>query len=150
MQNTLPLGQLALDAYAAIFLAGGHGTMWDFPNNPALGRLVGGALDTNRPVGAVCHGPAGLIGARLSDGTPVLADRRVNGFTNAEERAAGMTHVVPFLLEDSLRQAGGRFEAGGVFQNFMVEDRGLITGQNPASADAVAERMVEVLKERVQ
>lgn len=150
MQNTLPLSQVNLKDYAAIFLAGGHGTMWDFPNHAVLGRLVGEALATNRLVGAVCHGPAGLIGARLPDGTPVLAGRRVNGFTNAEERAAGMTDVVPFLLEDGLRQAGGRFESGGVFQNFMVEDRGLITGQNPASADAVAERMVVVLKERVQ
>jgi len=146
MQDTRPLDQLRMQDYAAIFLAGGHGTMWDFPDHPVLGRLVGEALAANRLVGAVCHGPAGLLGARTPDGAPVLAGRRVNGFTNAEERAAGMTRVVPFLLEDRLRQEGGRFESGGVFQRFMVEDGGLITGQNPASADAVAERMVELLR----
>ena len=149
MQNTKALGTAKLQDYAAIFLAGGHGTMWDFPNHPVLGALVSQAIATNRPVGAVCQGPAGLLGATAPDGKPLVAGRKVNSFTNAEERAAGMTTVVPFLLEDRLRQAGGQFESGGVFQRFMVEDRGLITGQNPASADAVAQRMVDLLKDRV-
>jgi putative intracellular protease/amidase len=149
MHNTKALGAVKLQDYAAIFLAGGHGTMWDFPNHPVLSALVSQAIATNRPVGAVCHGPAGLLGATAPDGKPLVAGRKVNSFTNAEERAAGMTSVVPFLLEDRLRQAGGQFESGGVFQRFMVEDRGLITGQNPASADAVAQRMVDLLKDRV-
>jgi putative intracellular protease/amidase len=149
-QNTKALGSVKLQDYAAIFLAGGHGgTMWDFPNRPALGALVGQAIATNRPVGAVCHGPAGPLGATAPDGKPLVAGRRANSFTNAEERAAGMTTVVPFPLEDRLRQAGGQFESGGAFQRFMVEDRGLITGQNPASADAVSQRMVALLKDRV-
>ena len=149
MHDTRALGAVKLQDYAGIFLAGGHGTMWDFPDHPVLTALVSEAIATNRPVGAVCHGPAGLLGAKGPDGRPLVAGRKVNGFTNAEERAANMTAVVPFLLEDRLRQAGGIFESGGVFQRFVVEDRGLITGQNPASADAVAERMVEVLKGRV-
>lgn len=146
MQNTKTLADIDARDYAAIFLAGGHGTMWDFPNEPNLVRVVSDAIALNRPVGAVCHGPAGLIGATTTDGRPLLAGRKVNGFTNAEERAAGMTNVVPFLLEDRLRDLGAEFTAGGVFQRFMVEDRGLITGQNPASADAVAARIVEMVQ----
>jgi putative intracellular protease/amidase len=146
MQQTIPLADINARDYAAIFLAGGHGTMWDFPNEPNLVRVVSDAIALNRPVGAVCHGPAGLIGATTTDGRPLLAGRRVNSFTNAEERAAGMTDVVPFLLEDRLRELGGEFASGGVFQRFMVEDRGLITGQNPASADAVATRIVEMVQ----
>lgn len=146
MQQTIPLADINTRDYAAIFLAGGHGTMWDFPNEPNLVRVVSDAIALSRPVGAVCHGPAGLIGATTADGRPLLAGRRVNSFTNAEERAAGMNDVVPFLLEDRLRELGGEFASGGVFQQFMVEDQGLITGQNPASADAVATRIVEMVQ----
>lgn len=149
MQDTRALASVKAHDYAGIFLAGGHGTMWDFPGHPVLTALVSEAIASNRPVGAVCHGPAGLLGAKGPDGRPLVAGRKVNSFTNAEERAAGMANVVPFLLEDRLRQDGGLFESGGVFQHFFVEDRGLITGQNPASADAVAERMVELLAGRV-
>jgi putative intracellular protease/amidase len=148
MQNTKPLDDVAVKDYAAIFLAGGHGTMWDFPDNPVLSKWISEAVATGRIVGAVCHGPAGLIGAKSPDGSPLLSGRRVNGFTNAEERAAGMTEVVPFLLEDRMRAMGAIFESGGVFQRFIVEDRGVITGQNPASADAVAKRMIELLDEK--
>lgn len=148
MQNTKRLEDLAVNDYAAIFLAGGHGTMWDFPDNPVLSKWISEAVAAGRIVGAVCHGPAGLIGAKAPDGSPLLSGRRANGFTNAEERAAGMTEVVPFLLEDRMRDMGALFEAGPVFQRFMVEDRGVITGQNPASAEAVAARMVELLAEK--
>jgi putative intracellular protease/amidase len=148
MQNTKPLAELKVQDYAAVFLAGGHGTMWDFPNDPNLSRMVSEAIATRRLVGAVCHGPAGLIGATTADGKSLLAGRKVNSFTNAEERAAGMSDIVPFLLEDRLRQLGGKFESGAVFQQFVVEDVGLITGQNPASAEAVANRMLLLLKGR--
>lgn len=148
MQNTRELAKVKLTDYVAVFLAGGHGTMWDFPNNPALATLVSQAIATGRPVGAVCHGPAGLLSAVAPDGKPLVAGRKVNGFTNAEESAAGMTDEVPFLLEDRLRKLGGLFESDGVFREHVVEDRGLVTGQNPASADAVAERIVALLKAR--
>lgn len=148
MQNTKRLADLRADDYVAVFLAGGHGTMWDFPDNADLARIVAAMFERDRPLGAVCHGPAGLLGARKSDGTPWIAGRRVNGFTNAEEAAAGMTRVVPFLLEDRLRAAGGRFEGGGVFARHVVVDGNLITGQNPASSIAVAEAMTTQLQRR--
>jgi len=103
--------------------------------------MVSEAIATRWLVGAVCHGPAGLIDATTTDGKSLLAGRKVNCFTNAEERAAGMSDIVPFQLEDQLRQLGGKFASGAVFQQFVVEDGGLITRQNPAAAEAVAKRM---------
>lgn len=148
MQSTKRLADLRADDFAAVFLAGGHGTMWDFPDSPDLARIVAATLERDRPLGAVCHGPAGLLGARKTDGTAWIAGRRVNGFTNAEEAAAGMTRVVPFLLEDRLRAVGGRFEGGGVFSRYVVVDGNLVTGQNPASSIAVAEAMTAQLQRR--
>lgn len=148
MQSTKRLSDLRADDYVAVFLAGGHGTMWDFADSPDLARIVAATFERDRPLGAVCHGPAGLLGARKADGTPWVAGRRVNGFTNAEEAAAGMTRVVPYLLEDRLRAAGGRFENAGVFARHVVVDGNLITGQNPASSIAVAEAMMAQLQQR--
>ncbi|MCR9219146.1 MAG: type 1 glutamine amidotransferase domain-containing protein [Alphaproteobacteria bacterium] len=144
-RDSLPIERVAERAYDALFLPGGHGTMWDFPDHPVLTRLVGEAAARGAPVGSVCHGPAGLIGARTPDGRPLVAGRRVNGFTNDEERAAGMDAVVPFLLQDRLVALGGRFEHGGVFQRFAVRDGAVICGQNPASSKAAAGLMLEAL-----
>ena len=146
MQATKRLTDVRLDDYAAVFLAGGHGTMWDFPQDPALQKIVENAFERGLPLGAVCHGPAGLLSARKANGTFWISGRSINGFTNAEERAAGMTSVVPFLLEDRLRSAGGRFESAGVFARHLAVDGTLVTGQNPASADAVAEKVVELIR----
>jgi putative intracellular protease/amidase len=131
MQPTAPLAQLRLDDQAGVFPAGGHGTKWDFPDDAALKPLVERAFERGVPLGAVCHGPAGLLSAKESDGTFWIAGRRVYGFTNDEERAAG-----------------GRFESSGVFRRHVVVDGALVAGQNPASADAVAESMIELLRAR--
>lgn len=108
MQATRPLAELKSGDYATVFLSGGHGTMWGFPDDPNLRRIVEETLGRSAAVGAVCHGPAGLLSARKADGTPWVAGRRINGFTKLEEAAAGMKSVVPFLLEDRLRALGGR------------------------------------------
>jgi putative intracellular protease/amidase len=147
-RSTSDVAKARLDDYAGIFLPGGHGTMWDFPGNAALAALVGAAIDRGVPVGGVCHGPAGLVAARDKAGKPVVAGRRVNGFTDAEEAAAGMTSVVPFLLETRLRELGGRFESAGVFAPFAVRDGALITGQNPASSERTATLLLEAVTER--
>lgn len=146
MQATRPLAEVKSADYAAVFLSGGHGTMWDFPDDLNLRRIIEEQLGRGAPLGAVCHGPAGLLSARKADGTPWIAGRRVNGFTNLEEAAAGMKSVVPFLLEDRLRALGGRFESSGVFQRHVAVDGALVTGQNPASSTAVAEAMLEILR----
>lgn len=140
--NTPAVAGIEPAGFDAVFLPGGHGTMWDLPESEALARLVGTLFDQGGIVAAVCHGPAGLVSARRRDGRPIVEDRRVNGFTNSEERAVGLADVVPFLLEDRLKDLGGRFECGPDWQPFAVRDGNLITGQNPQSSALVAQHVL--------
>jgi putative intracellular protease/amidase len=142
------IGEVVPSDYAVVFLPGGHGTMWDFAQTEAVRRAVAQAWEAGAVVGAVCHGPSGLLNATLSDGTPLIAGRRVTGFTNAEEAAAGLTDVVPFLLETELAQRGARVEtAEAPFAPFAVRDGRLVTGQNPASSEQVAEQLLAALRQ---
>ena len=145
---TSAIDELAVDHFDAVFLPGGHGTMWDFADSEPLANLVGAAFDRGGVVAAVCHGPAGLVGARRADGRPLVEGLRVNAFTDAEEAAVGLTDTVPFALESRLRELGARFEGGPDFAAFAVRDDRLITGQNPASAELVARHLVDALGER--
>jgi putative intracellular protease/amidase len=137
----------ALDAadYDAVFLPGGHGTMWDLPDSAALIRLLEAMWAAGKPVSAVCHGPAGLVNVRDADGRPIVAGRRVSCFTNSEEAAVGLADAVPFLLETRLGELGGRFEGAPDFQPFAVRDGQLVTGQNPASSAEVARLVLAAL-----
>ena len=147
-QDTPALSSIDPATFDAIFLPGGHGVMWDAAEDETLGRIVGSMFDQGKVVAAVCHGPAGLVGAKRHDGRPIVEGLRVSGFTNTEEEAVGLTTVVPFLLKDRLRELGGRFERGPDCQPFAVRDGTLITGQNPQSSDLVAGQMLEALKGR--
>ncbi len=134
--------------YDAVFLPGGHGTMWDYPKSLELAELVASFLKQRKPVAAVCHGPAGLTMAQI-DGEPVVKGKKVAGFTNGEEEAVGLTNVVPFLLEDRLRELGADYQKGADFVPFAVRDGLLITGQNPASAAKVASLTLEAVRDQV-
>jgi putative intracellular protease/amidase len=147
---SIPVDAVTHDC-VAVYLPGGHGTMWDMAQTPGVGRLVGAAFEAGAVVGAVCHGPAGLLEARLADGTPIVAGKRVNGFTDAEEVAAGLDKVVPYLLETRLRGLGGIFERNAEnFKPHAVRDGNLVTGQNPASSAQVAALMLQALAERAE
>lgn len=149
LQHSIAIAEVDPDAYDLIFLPGGHGTMWDFRQSDDLARIVGRMFDRNAIIGAVCHGPAGLIEARAADGTPIVQGRRVNSFTDSEERAVELSDIVPFLVETSLRKNGASFEATDNFASHAVRDENLITGQNPASVQAVADLLVEAVGARV-
>lgn len=148
LSNTTAIGDVETDQYDAVFLPGGHGTMYDFPQSKELSDVVSGVYAKGGVVGAVCHGPAGLVAATKSDGTPLVAGLRVNGFTDAEEEAAGLTDAMPFLLESRLRELGGLFEGTGNFQSHALRDGRLVTGQNPASVRAVSDLLLEALSQR--
>lgn len=148
LSRTLPIEAVKPASYDAVFLPGGHGTMWDLPGNPALARVIGTIAKDRGAVGAVCHGPAGLVDAKGSDGQPLVRGKRVNSFTDAEERASGLGGTVPFMLETRLRELGGIFEGGPDFAPYAVRDGTLVTGQNPASSAKVAALMLEILRER--
>jgi putative intracellular protease/amidase len=132
--------------YSAVFLPGGHGTMWDTATDNATARLVADSFNAGKPTAAVCHGPAGLVKALRTDGKSILFGRKVNGFTNAEETAAGLMEVVPFHLETKMRELGGVFESGPNWAPYAVRDGNLITGQNPASSALVASYVVAALQ----
>jgi putative intracellular protease/amidase len=147
LSRTVPVAELDPGSYAGLFLAGGHGTMWDFPNDRELGRVLSAAHGQGRILAAVCHGPAGLIAAARPDGSPLIRGVRLNAFTDAEERQVGLADTVPFLLESRLKQLGARFEKSSPFRGCAVHDQGFVTGQNPRSSRAVAERMLAVIAE---
>lgn len=146
-ETTLPVTSVTVSNYSAVFLPGGHGTMWDFPASEELASVVSQALETGRVVGAVCHGPAGLVSAKFADETSVVADKKIAGFSNAEEESVGLTEAVPFLLETRLRELGAGYHSGPDFKPFAVRDGLLVTGQNPASARLTVEYMIEALNE---
>ncbi|MFI7638975.1 type 1 glutamine amidotransferase domain-containing protein [Nonomuraea sp. NPDC049400] len=131
--------------FDAILFAGGHGVMWDFPDNPALGRLAREIYESGGVAAAVCHGPAGLVGVRLSDGSYLVSGKKVAAFTNAEEQAAGLVGVVPFLLAERLGEQGAVHVPAADFTANVIQDGRLITGQNPQSARGVAEAMARAL-----
>jgi len=139
LSHAVPIEALDATRFDAVFLAGGHGTMFDFAVSNALASALSRAWKAGRIVAAVCHGPAGLVGAVDSDGRPVVAGRRVTAFSNAEEEAVGLSKWVPFLLQDRLRSLGATVEAGPSFEPFALADGRLITGQNPASARRTAD-----------
>ncbi len=146
LENSLPAEQINPKDYAAIFYVGGHGTMWDFPNNTALSSVAAKIYDAGGVVAAVCHGPAALINIRLENGEYLVANKQVAAFTNAEEASVGLTNTVPFLLESALLERGAKHVATDNFQaNVQISER-LITGQNPASARGVAEAVVAMLE----
>lgn len=133
--------------YAAVFFAGGHGTMWDFPGNPELENIVRALYEDGKIVAAVCHGPSALVDVKLGDGRYLVEGKRINAFTDAEERAVHMDKVVPFLLESRLRERGALFEKSDLWQPHVAVDGRLITGQNPQSATGVGEAMLRLLRE---
>lgn len=148
LQNTIPIKGIDVDHFDAIFLPGGHGTMWDLPTSDVLAKLLNTAWTQKKIISAVCHGPAGLVSALDEAGNPLVKGRRVTGFSDSEENAVGLTDKVPFLLETRLRELGGQYECAANFQPFAVRDDRLITGQNPASSALTAKLTLEALADQ--
>lgn len=130
----------------AIYIPGGHGPMEDLADFPPLGEILTEFVDSDRVLTAVCHGPAGLLSANRPDGGWLLEGSRVTGFTNEEERLAGLAARAPWLLEDRLRERGADFEAGPPWEPHVVVDGNLVTGQNPASSQASADATLAGLR----
>jgi putative intracellular protease/amidase len=132
--------------YAAIFYAGGHGTMWDFPGEATLARVAAAIYERGGVVAAVCHGPSALTEIRLSNGSFLVAGKAVAAFTNEEEEAIGLTKIVPFLLADRLVERGAIHEPAAKWAKQVVVSERLVTGQNPQSAAGVGKAMVALLR----
>lgn len=131
--------------YDAIFLPGGHGTMFDLPDDKNVQKLLSEFLRKDKVIAAVCHGPAGFVGVSTSDGKPLVAGKTVTSFTDEEEAAVGMVEEVPFQLESRLREQGANFVGAENWADHVEVDGKLVTGQNPASSRSAAEAVIALL-----
>jgi putative intracellular protease/amidase len=146
LANTSVLSTVSADGYDAIFFPGGHGPLWDLSEDADSIRLIETFAASDRPVGAVCHAPAVFKHPKGADGQPLVSGKNVTGFTNTEEDAVGLTDVVPFLVEDMLKANGGNYHKGLDWASFVVTDGKLVTGQNPASSEQAAHKLLELLQ----
>ena len=145
LDDTIPLAAIRPGDYDAVFYPGGHGPLWDLATDEDSIHLIETLARKKKVVAAVCHGPAVLRGATKEDGSPLVAGRKVTGFSNSEEAAVGLTAVVPFLVEDELVRQGGHYAKGPDWGVFFQVDGRLVTGQNPASSAAAADALLQLL-----
>lgn len=145
LATTAILSNVSADGFDAIFYPGGHGPLWDLAEDADSKSLIETFAASDRPVGAVCHAPGVLKHVKDTDGKPLVSGKTVTGFTNTEEEAVGLTNVVPFLVEDMLTANGGMYKKGDDWASFVVTDGKLVTGQNPASSEQAAQKLLALL-----
>lgn len=147
LEHTLPLHEVdeELEVFDAVFFPGGHGTMFDLPDNADVARLLTEFSEEDKIIASVCHGPAALVGARRADGTPLVKGRKVAAFTNEEEAVVELDKIVPFLLESRLRELGAEVDTRPAWSDHVVVDGKLVTGQNPQSSDQTAREVIRLL-----
>ena len=146
LARTKKLADVSADDFDAVFYPGGHGPMWDMVDNATSIALIEAFVKAGKPVGAVCHAPVALANVRGKNGEYLIKGKRVTGFSNAEEKAVGLTEVVPFLLEDRLKERGGLYSKGADWSPYVQVDGKLVTGQNPASSGPAAKEMLKLLR----
>lgn len=146
LASTLKLSEVDAASFDAVFYPGGHGPLWDLAQDARSIALIESTLAAGKPLAAVCHAPGVLRDAKAPDGTPLVRGKNVTGFTNSEEAAAGLTHVVPFLVEDMLMAHGGLYTKQADWKPHVVTDGLLITGQNPASSEPAAQALLQALE----
>lgn len=146
LTNTQAITQVNPQDYAAIYYTGGHGVMWDFKDNQHLQQTAQAIYRQGGVISAVCHGVAGLVNLKDESGMPLIKDKTITGFSNSEEFWAGLKDEVPFFLEDELKKQGANYQTTWLpFLSYAVTDGRIITGQNPSSAKAVAEQLLNLL-----
>jgi putative intracellular protease/amidase len=145
LAQTKPLASVDAADFDGLFYPGGHGPLWDLAESKDSIALIEAFERAGKPIAFVCHAPGVLRHVTTAEGQPLVAGRRVTGFTNGEEDAVELTAIVPFLVEDELKAKGGLYEKGPDWGPFVVADGRLITGQNPASSEAAAQALVEAL-----
>ena len=145
LAHTLKLGEVAASDFDAVFYPGGHGPLWDLVEDTSSIDLIEATLAAGKPIALVCHAPGVLRRVKAANGDPVVQGKAVTGFTNTEEQAAGLTEIVPFLVEDMLKKNGGDYSKAADWKPYVVQDGQLITGQNPASSAPAAKELLQQL-----
>ena len=146
LASTVKLDSVSAADYDAVFYPGGHGPLWDLAEDKKSIELIESFYAAGKPVAAVCHAPGVLRHVKAANGEPLVKGKSVTGFTNTEEEAVQLTNVVPFLVEDMLKQNGGTYSKGADWAPYVVKAGNLITGQNPASSEPAAEELLKLLK----
>ncbi|MEK5742799.1 type 1 glutamine amidotransferase domain-containing protein [Acinetobacter variabilis] len=146
LANTHKLSEVLNQDFDAVFYPGGHGPLWDLANDQNSISLIEQTLQANKPVALVCHAPGVLRDVKNAEGRPIVEGKSVTGFSNTEEDGVGLTDIVPFLVEDTLKEKGGQYSKTEDWQVHVQQDGLLITGQNPASSAATAEALLKLLK----
>lgn len=146
LQNTPRIGDLVYENYDAIFLAGGHGAMFDFPGNADIQNIMAYFKDNGRIISGVCHGPAAFADAKTKDGKYLVDGVKLTAFTNAEEDSVNLSEDMPFMLQTKLEENGAGFVKGTAGEEHVVSSGNFVTGQNPASSQAVAEAVINRLR----
>ena len=145
LAHTLKLGEVTASDFDAVFYPGGHGPLWDLAEDPSSIALIEATLAAGKPIALVCHAPGVLRRVKATNGQSVVQGKTVTGFTNTEEQAAGLTEIVPFLVEDMLKKNGGHYSKAADWKPYVVQDGQLITGQNPASSAPAAKELLQQL-----
>ncbi|MET0265295.1 MAG: type 1 glutamine amidotransferase domain-containing protein [Duganella sp.] len=145
LANTGKLSDVSVADFDAVFYPGGHGPLWDLAEDKHSIKLIEDMIAAGKPVATVCHAPGVLRHVKGADGKPLVNGKKVTGFTNTEEDAVGLTDIVPFLVEDMLKENGGTYSKVGDWQPYAITDGLLVTGQNPASSEAAAEALLKLL-----
>lgn len=145
LADTVPLSEIDPYDFDTVFYPGGHGPLWDLAEDNDSKTLLEAFYASNKPIAAVCHAPGVFKHVNAPDGHPVVKGKQVTGFANSEEDAVGLTQVVPFLVEDMLKSQGGEYSKAADWASHVVEDGHLITGQNPASSEGVAQALLKRL-----
>jgi len=145
LANTAKLAEMNVEDFDAVFYPGGHGPLWDLYSDSDSIALIEKFIAAGKPVAAVCHAPAVLLNVKDENGEPLVKGKNVTGFSNSEEAAVALTDVVPYLLEDQLVAMGGSYQKVDDWNSLAVVDGLIITGQNPASSDAVAAALVKAI-----
>jgi putative intracellular protease/amidase len=146
MKHSVRFADVRPENYCAVYFCGGHGAMWDFPDNTALQHLAEKVYENGGYIASVCHGEAGLVNLKDGNGEPLVRGKKVNGFTNEEEKLNGTDQLVPFSPEDELKKDGADFVKGKPYTEFAVADQRFITGQNPMSVHKVSAMLADALK----
>jgi putative intracellular protease/amidase len=146
LAHTRKLAEVAHEPFDAVFYPGGHGPLWDLAEDRDSIALIERTVAAGKPLAAVCHAPGVFRHARQANGQPLVSGKRVTGFSNSEEGAVGLASVVPFLVEDMLKQQGGEYSRKADWQSYAITDGELVTGQNPASSAAAARQLLALLR----
>ncbi|SHH19197.1 type 1 glutamine amidotransferase domain-containing protein [Massilia sp. CF038] len=149
LASTYRLADMAPAAFDAVFYPGGHGPLWDLAEDRDSIALIEATYAAGKPLALVCHAPGVLRHAKGVAGKPLVSGKKVTGFTNSEEEAVGLTKIVPFLVEDMLKENGGLYTKGADWQSYVLTDGNLITGQNPASSEEAAKALLVLLKKGI-